>query len=124
MLEKRGNLLELVDPALGKNFNKEEALQLLTLGLLCASPSPALRPTMGSVVAMLGGRMPVEVPAMEFTMAESVEMGFQSSQTLSTNDYGNSQSVSTVGIWENSMSSPPHYNFQSATSRLLANRGD
>ena len=124
MLEKRGNLLELVDPALGKNFNKEEALQLLTLGLLCASPSPALRPTMASVVAMLGGRMPVEVPAMEFTMAESVEMGFQSSQTLSTNDYGNSQSVSTDAIWGNSMTSPPHNNFQSATSRLLADRGD
>ncbi|KAK9936660.1 hypothetical protein M0R45_013489 [Rubus argutus] len=56
VLQKKGNLMELVDPKLGSAFNKEEALRMIEVALLCANASPTLRPTMSEVVSMLEGR--------------------------------------------------------------------
>ncbi|XP_062012874.1 probable LRR receptor-like serine/threonine-protein kinase At1g07650 isoform X1 [Rosa rugosa] len=56
VLQQKGNLMELVDPKLGSGFNKEEALRMIKVALLCANSSPALRPTMSEVVSMLEGR--------------------------------------------------------------------
>ncbi|GKV53169.1 hypothetical protein SLEP1_g59707 [Rubroshorea leprosula] len=51
-----GNLMELVDPRLGTEFNKEEAIRMTNVALLCTNPSPALRPIMSAVVSMLEGK--------------------------------------------------------------------
>ncbi|KAL6197313.1 hypothetical protein ACLB2K_032922 [Fragaria x ananassa] len=59
VLQQKGNLMELVDPKLGSGFNKEEALRMIKVALLCANSSPALRPTMSQVVSMLEGRTDV-----------------------------------------------------------------
>ncbi|XP_021801083.1 probable LRR receptor-like serine/threonine-protein kinase At1g07650 [Prunus avium] len=56
VLQQKGNLMELVDPKLGSQFNKEEAMRMIKVALLCANPSPALRPTMSAVVSMLEGQ--------------------------------------------------------------------
>ncbi|XP_016648166.1 PREDICTED: probable LRR receptor-like serine/threonine-protein kinase At1g07650 [Prunus mume] len=56
VLQQKGNLMELVDPKLGSEFNKEEAMRMIKVALLCTNPSPALRPTMSAVVSMLEGR--------------------------------------------------------------------
>ncbi|XXG90292.1 hypothetical protein AAC387_Pa12g2097 [Persea americana] len=53
VLQERGSLLELVDPKLGSEFNKEEAIGMITIALLCTSTSSMLRPTMSAVVSML-----------------------------------------------------------------------
>ena len=47
--------MELVDPQLCSNYNKEEAMRMIRVALLCTNSSPALRPTMSSVVSMLKG---------------------------------------------------------------------
>ena len=52
--------MELVDPELGSEFNKEEALRMIKVALLCLNPSPALRPTMSAVVGMLEGQIVVD----------------------------------------------------------------
>lgn len=52
--------MELVDPKLESDFNKEEVLRMIKISLLCTNPSPALRPTMSAVVNMLEGRAPVQ----------------------------------------------------------------
>ncbi|XP_068654172.1 probable LRR receptor-like serine/threonine-protein kinase At1g56140 [Aristolochia californica] len=52
--------LELVDPALSE-FNKEEALRIITVSLLCTQASPLLRPPMSRVVRMLSGDIEVGV---------------------------------------------------------------
>jgi hypothetical protein len=44
--------MELVDPKLGSEFNKEEAIRMIKVALLCTNPSPALRPTMSAVVSV------------------------------------------------------------------------
>ncbi|KAK4484660.1 hypothetical protein RD792_007249 [Penstemon davidsonii] len=65
VLQEQGNLLELVDPILGSNYSKEEAMLMLNLSLLCANISPTLRPSMSSVVSMLNGKTPVQAPIVK-----------------------------------------------------------
>ncbi|PRQ29287.1 putative protein kinase RLK-Pelle-DLSV family [Rosa chinensis] len=56
VLQQKGDLMELVDPKLNAGFNREEALRMIKVALLCANSSPALRPTLSEVVSMLEGR--------------------------------------------------------------------
>ncbi|RVW29617.1 putative LRR receptor-like serine/threonine-protein kinase [Vitis vinifera] len=56
VVQQKGNLMELVDPKLGADLNKEEAKIMIKVALLCTNPSPALRPTMSAVVSMLKGQ--------------------------------------------------------------------
>ncbi|GMY37755.1 probable LRR receptor-like serine/threonine-protein kinase At1g07650 isoform X1 [Fagus crenata] len=65
VLQQRGNLMELVDPKLGSEFNKEEAIRMIKVALLCTNPSPALRPKMSAVVSMLEGRTAVHENGMD-----------------------------------------------------------
>ncbi|KAI4349157.1 hypothetical protein L6164_009789 [Bauhinia variegata] len=51
------NLLPMVDPALNMNFDSEEAIRFLKVGLLCVQETAKLRPTMPEVVEMLSTRM-------------------------------------------------------------------
>ncbi|KAL3715802.1 hypothetical protein ACJRO7_007537 [Eucalyptus globulus] len=60
-LKEGENLIELVDPRLGSHFNKEEALALIKVALMCTNATPALRPPMSSVVSMLEGKVAVPV---------------------------------------------------------------
>lgn len=53
ILRKRGELLMLVDKKLGHDFNKEEALRIIKVAMLCSNSSPARRPAMSMVVSML-----------------------------------------------------------------------
>ncbi|KAI7731216.1 hypothetical protein M8C21_030816 [Ambrosia artemisiifolia] len=55
VLKEKGSLMELVDPRLGSNFNKMEAVRMFEVAILCINQSPALRPTMSEVVNMLEG---------------------------------------------------------------------
>ena len=56
VLQQKGNLMEVVDPKLGTELNKEEAIRMVKVALLCTNPSPGLRPTMSAVVSMLQGQ--------------------------------------------------------------------
>ncbi|KAL3643564.1 hypothetical protein CASFOL_014379 [Castilleja foliolosa] len=68
VIQKKGSLMELVDPRLGSNFDKNEAEKMIRIALLCTSPSPALRPTMSEVVSMLEGHISIQ----EFNMNPSI----------------------------------------------------
>ncbi|KAL1190778.1 putative cysteine-rich receptor-like protein kinase 16 [Cardamine amara subsp. amara] len=46
-------LLELVDPAMGEDYNKDEVIRCIHIGLLCVQENPADRPTMCTVYQML-----------------------------------------------------------------------
>ncbi|XP_040362505.1 probable LRR receptor-like serine/threonine-protein kinase At1g53430 isoform X2 [Rosa chinensis] len=65
VLQEQGNMLELVDPDLGSNYSKEQAMTMLNLALLCTNPSPTLRPPMSSVVSMLEGKSPIQAPLIK-----------------------------------------------------------
>jgi len=57
--------MEVVDPQLGSKLNKEEAIKMIKVALLCTNPSPALRPTMSAVVSMLEGQTIVDEVTMD-----------------------------------------------------------
>ncbi|KAK2988676.1 hypothetical protein RJ640_012712, partial [Escallonia rubra] len=60
VLQRKGSLLELLDPRLASSFNQEEAIRMIKVSLLCTNPSPALRPIMYAVVGMLQGHISVQ----------------------------------------------------------------
>ncbi|KAG5247118.1 LRR receptor serine/threonine-protein kinase [Salix suchowensis] len=61
LLQKRGSLMEMVDPKLRPDeFNKVEAEKVMKVALLCANASPTLRPTMPEVVTMLEGQSSIQ----------------------------------------------------------------
>ncbi|KAK2998883.1 hypothetical protein RJ639_024548, partial [Escallonia herrerae] len=54
-LKRERGLMELVDPRLGSEYDKEEVMAMINVALLCTKISPAVRPAMSSVVSMLEG---------------------------------------------------------------------
>ncbi|KAL0011458.1 hypothetical protein SO802_006566 [Lithocarpus litseifolius] len=95
VLQQKGNLMELVDPELGSEFSKEEAIIMIKVALLCINPSPALRPTMTAVVNMLEGRTVVQELTLEASIYAN-DVRFESfrdqCQTLRASS-GDSQSL-------------------------------
>ena len=57
--QQDGNLVDLVDPKLGSEYNKEEVERMVKVALLCTNASSSLRPTMSEVVSMLEGQMSI-----------------------------------------------------------------
>uniref|UniRef100_A0A2P2MT11 Putative leucine-rich repeat receptor-like serine/threonine-protein kinase At3g14840 n=1 Tax=Rhizophora mucronata TaxID=61149 RepID=A0A2P2MT11_RHIMU len=60
--------MDLVDPRLGSEFNKEEVVRMINVALLCTNPSPALRPTMSAVLSMLEGQAAVRELATDLSI--------------------------------------------------------
>ncbi|KAG8386451.1 hypothetical protein BUALT_Bualt03G0150100 [Buddleja alternifolia] len=82
-LFEQGNLLDLVDPSLGSHYSKKEAMQMLNLALLCANPSPTLRPSMSAVVSMLDGKIPVQAPLVKRDDTTNEDIRFRAFEVLS-----------------------------------------
>lgn len=59
-LYKEDNSSKIVDPSLGDSFDLSEVMRSIRVGLLCVQQFPEDRPSMSSVVFMLGNE--VEVP--------------------------------------------------------------
>ncbi|CAN6443553.1 unnamed protein product [Victoria cruziana] len=132
-LKEKGNLLELVDPSLGKSYSKEEAMKMLSLALICTNQSPTLRPTMSTAVEILEGKAVIDPASLaltrqftggaqwpsgcyqdSITMSESIASSYStdkpwpwidSSETNPSMEMKQSGSSETYGI-EQSMSSP------------------
>jgi hypothetical protein len=71
ILHERGSLLELVDPGLGSNYSREEALLMLSVALLCTTAVPTLRPKMSKVVSLLEGNIPLQLLLSDLALAAS-----------------------------------------------------
>ncbi|CAD5328804.1 unnamed protein product [Arabidopsis thaliana] len=52
-LRNNGSLLELVDPAIGENYDKDEVIRCIHIGLLCVQENPDDRPSMSTIFRML-----------------------------------------------------------------------
>ncbi|XP_031404127.1 probable leucine-rich repeat receptor-like serine/threonine-protein kinase At3g14840 isoform X1 [Punica granatum] len=70
VLRERGDLMELIDPRLGADFNKDEVMAMIHVALLCTHVSPAIRPSMSAVVSMLEGKANVPASIPENTVAD------------------------------------------------------
>ncbi|KAL0743615.1 hypothetical protein Bca4012_085128 [Brassica carinata] len=61
VLREQNKLMEVVDPRLGTDYNREEALTMIHIGILCTSQVSSERPSMSTVVSMLEGSSTVNV---------------------------------------------------------------
>ncbi|CAH9111323.1 unnamed protein product [Cuscuta epithymum] len=93
VLEEQGNLLDIVDESLGSTYSEKEALTMLKLALLCANPSPTLRPSMSSVVKMLDGKMEVQVPAAIMSARSNGDPRFKALEKLSHDSHTSTSST-------------------------------
>nr|XP_017251198.1 PREDICTED: probable LRR receptor-like serine/threonine-protein kinase At1g53440 [Daucus carota subsp. sativus] len=81
VLQEQGNLLDLVDPILGSNYSKKEALRMLNLALMCTNPSPTLRPSMSTVISKFQGKKRIRAPIVN--RATEHAMSFKSFDNIS-----------------------------------------
>ncbi|CAN6803751.1 unnamed protein product [Brassica oleracea] len=55
VLREQNKLMEVVDPRLGADYNREEAMTMIQIGILCTSQVSSERPSMSTVVSILEG---------------------------------------------------------------------
>ncbi|XP_056698796.1 probable LRR receptor-like serine/threonine-protein kinase At1g07650 isoform X2 [Spinacia oleracea] len=82
VLKQKGDLMELMDPTLGTDYNKEEASIMIQVALLCTNPSPALRPTMSAALNMLEGNIAVQELILEPNKSYGHELMYLGSKKL------------------------------------------
>ncbi|KAL0707778.1 hypothetical protein Bca4012_074204 [Brassica carinata] len=61
VLREQNKLMEVVDPRLGTDYNREEAMTMIQIGILCTSQVSSERPSMSTVVSILEGSSTVNV---------------------------------------------------------------
>ncbi|XP_051152097.1 probable LRR receptor-like serine/threonine-protein kinase At1g53420 isoform X2 [Andrographis paniculata] len=69
LLREKGRLLDIVDPRLGSNFDRDEVRRVVNVALMCTNPTAVGRPSMAAVVGMLEG----EVQLSDFVAETGVE---------------------------------------------------
>ncbi|KAI8008854.1 putative leucine-rich repeat receptor-like serine/threonine-protein kinase [Camellia lanceoleosa] len=109
VLKQEGNLMELVDPRLGSDFNKKEVVAMINVALLCINVSPTVRPSMSSVLSMLESRTVTEELVSDSMVSSSKmepkEMMIELQQSHETNSNDNQiHSMSNDGPWTASTS--------------------
>ncbi|CAL5403110.1 unnamed protein product [Camellia sinensis] len=107
-LKEKGNLMELVDPRLESDFNKEQVMVMLNVALLCTNATATIRPTMTSVVSMLEGKAEVQSFSIDGIEPEKTDNWFQYSAEISTSD-SHSHGISTDRPWTDSTSASDLY---------------
>lgn len=131
MKQEQGNLLELVDPSLGSNYSKKEAMTMLNLALICTNQSHALRPTMSAVVSMLEGKIPVRAPTVDYSSVdhnarfkafEKLALDSQTDLSLCSNRSQSASSFTNGPSMDNSVSlrnKDDHIHLDTSPSRKL-----
>ncbi|XP_031491897.1 G-type lectin S-receptor-like serine/threonine-protein kinase At5g35370 [Nymphaea colorata] len=64
-MHEQGRYLELVDPRLADKVKSEEVERMVKVALCCVQEEPWLRPSMGTVVGMLDGVLPLCEPRVQ-----------------------------------------------------------
>ncbi|KAK9132262.1 hypothetical protein Scep_011790 [Stephania cephalantha] len=109
ILQQKGSVMELVDPKLGSDFNKEEVERMIQISLLCANASPTLRPAMSIVVSMLEGQTAVQTIPSDPSILDK-DTRFQvirdQQQRMHMRDLVDNQTIasSSDGVWIGSSS--------------------
>lgn len=94
--------MDLVDSRLESNFDKEEVMAAIHVGLLCTNAVAVERPSMSAVVSMLEGRAGVQ----QFVLDTSVSGGkVRPEEKETTERDGRGQSISMDVPWTASSTS-------------------
>ncbi|XP_050247548.1 probable leucine-rich repeat receptor-like serine/threonine-protein kinase At3g14840 isoform X1 [Quercus robur] len=110
LLKEEGNLIKLVDPRLGSDYNKEEVMVVIHVALLCTNVSSAARPTMSSVVSMLEGNIIVPDLVSDMSLlhdemkAKELQKYYQISEEINMSE-SKRRTISMDGPWTATSSS-------------------
>ncbi|XP_058073081.1 G-type lectin S-receptor-like serine/threonine-protein kinase B120 [Magnolia sinica] len=89
-LWKEDKATELIDPSLSDSYSSSEVLRCINIGLLCVQDSSADRPTMSSVVLMLGSEIVThptpKQPTFSIARSNREAESMHDPQNFSTND--------------------------------------
>ncbi|KAK4576714.1 hypothetical protein RGQ29_027318 [Quercus rubra] len=127
LLKEEGNLIKLVDPRLGSDYNKEEVMVVIHVALLCTNVSSAARPTMSSVVSMLEGNIIVPDLVSDMSLlhdemiAKELQKYYQINEEISMSE-STRQTMSMDGPWTATSSSAADLYPINPDSGLLENR--
>ncbi|PON98519.1 Tyrosine-protein kinase [Trema orientale] len=109
ILKEKGDLMELVDPRLGSDYDKQEVMLAINVALLCTNVSPAVRPSMSSVVSILEGRTAIQelTPDSSVQSKDDISAMRKHYQLIQEGSVADSQthSLSIEGPWTGSSSS-------------------
>ena len=103
-LYSEGRIIEAVDKRLNGDFEEEEMRKLLVLGLSCANPDSAARPTMRRVLQILNNEaMQFAVPKVKPTLTFSSDLPLSIHEIVSDDDvdyeeFNTSQSMCEIKI--------------------------
>uniref|UniRef100_A0A0E0ECP2 Uncharacterized protein n=1 Tax=Oryza meridionalis TaxID=40149 RepID=A0A0E0ECP2_9ORYZ len=61
---EEGNIVEMIDHSLGRNYPEAELLKCVNIGLLCVQQNPVDRPTMAGVMVLLNSDATSTLPAL------------------------------------------------------------
>ncbi|KAF7822817.1 G-type lectin S-receptor-like serine/threonine-protein kinase [Senna tora] len=78
---KEGRVLELIDKNIENSCNESEVLRCIHIGLLCVQHNPEDRPTMSSVVVMLGSKIEMAEPKQPGFYVKKLSLEANSSST-------------------------------------------
>ncbi|KAK6229260.1 hypothetical protein SCA6_018211 [Theobroma cacao] len=127
-LKEQGSLLDLVDPRMGSDYNKEEVMAMINVALLCTNATAAARPAMSSVVSMLEGRAAVQelvTDSSNFSdesKSQAMKRLYQHLEEKSAPESQRHSSMSTVGPWTSSSTSAADLYPVTLTSDYWQNR--
>ncbi|GLT61436.1 hypothetical protein SLA2020_341410 [Shorea laevis] len=92
-LWKGGNPLELANQFLGESYSRSEVARCIHISLLCVQQTPEDRPTMSSVLLMLGSEIELPEPKEPGFLVEKTSL-----ETDSSLSKHNSMSVNNLTI--------------------------
>ncbi|XP_065634279.1 probable leucine-rich repeat receptor-like serine/threonine-protein kinase At3g14840 [Quercus suber] len=127
LLKEEGNLIKLVDPRLGSDYNKEEVMVVIHVALLCTNVSSAARPTMSSVVSMLEGNIIVPDLVSDMSLlhdemkAKELQKYYQINEEINMSE-STRRTMSMDGLWTATSSSDADLYPINPESGLLENR--
>ncbi|KAG6591769.1 putative leucine-rich repeat receptor-like serine/threonine-protein kinase, partial [Cucurbita argyrosperma subsp. sororia] len=124
-LKEKDSLLELVDPRLGSDFNKREAIAMINIALQCTNVIAGDRPAMSSVVSMLEGKVAVKELVSNPSVSKQDVNAMWSQiyrQKGQTTDESQTQSSTMDGPWTGSSTSASDLYPILMDSKYLENR--
>ncbi|XP_051135135.1 probable LRR receptor-like serine/threonine-protein kinase At1g56140 [Andrographis paniculata] len=104
-LQENNRVLDLVDPSLHE-YNSDEATRIIGVALLCTQASPALRPAMSRVVAMLSGD--IEVASVTTRPGYLTDWKFNDTTTFMSSNADSSTSNAEISYIESNTNPTQH----------------
>ncbi|CAN7127248.1 unnamed protein product [Brassica rapa subsp. narinosa] len=101
-LQQTGDIMDIIDPVLEGDFNRNEAERMIKVSLVCTNSSPLLRPTMSEVVQMLEGEIEITQVLSDPGLYEH---NFSISKLMGTDTHGSSSTSGLTDQTETTMKS-------------------